>query len=234
MGPVMHEVIGPDMVGPLCAQPDAGAVVEPQTAPLRLLAGHLQPLAPPQALDPLVVDQPAGVAQQGGDPAIAVTTVPAGQLDHVRDQAILVVTAARDTALGRALLSQHPAGAALRDPEPATDMVDALAAARGAHKFPWAASLRICLSSVRSETARRSRSFSFSSAAEAAELVAAHPAVLLAPPVVSDLADPQLPDRVRHRHALAMQHLHLPLAGRRSPPACSASLPSLVLLIPIT
>lgn len=61
------------MVRPLGAQPDAGAVVQPQTAPLRLFAGHLQPLAPPQALDPLVVDLPAGVAQQGGDPPVSVT-----------------------------------------------------------------------------------------------------------------------------------------------------------------
>ena len=59
----MHEVIARDMVRALGAQPDAGAVIEPEPDPLRLLAGHLQPLAPPQALDPLVVDLPAGVAQ---------------------------------------------------------------------------------------------------------------------------------------------------------------------------
>ena len=41
VGPVMHEVIGPDMVRPLGAQPDAGSVDEPEPAPLRLLAGHL-------------------------------------------------------------------------------------------------------------------------------------------------------------------------------------------------
>ena len=84
MRPVMHEVVGPDMVGPLGAQPNTGAVV---------------------AL-------PAGVAQQGGDPPVSVAAIPAGQLDHVCDQAILVVTPARDTALGRAVLRQHPAGAA--------------------------------------------------------------------------------------------------------------------------
>ena len=38
---------------------------------------------------------------------------------------------AGDPALGRAVLPQHPAGAALRDAEPATDMVDAPEAARG-------------------------------------------------------------------------------------------------------
>ena len=120
------------MVRPLGAQPDAGAVVQPQTVPLRLFGGHLQPLAPPQALDPLVVDLPAGIAQQGRDAAVAVTAVLAGQLDHVRDQAILVVTAARDAALGRAMLSQHPAGPPFRDPKPVADMIDARPPARGA------------------------------------------------------------------------------------------------------
>ena len=113
-------------------QPDAGAVVQPQTAPFGLLPGHFQPLAPPQALDPLVVDLPAGVTQRGRDAAIAVTAILAGQLNHVRDQAILVGTAVRDAALGRAMLPQHPAGAAFRDPEPVADMINALAPARGA------------------------------------------------------------------------------------------------------
>ena len=130
IGAVMHEVVGPDVVRPLGTQADAGAVVQPEPTPLRLFAGHLQPLASPQALDPLVVDLPAGVPQQGRNPPIAVTTVPAGQLDHVRDQAVLVVTAARGTTLGRAMLTQHPAGAALRGPELVTNMVDALPSAR--------------------------------------------------------------------------------------------------------
>ena len=130
--PVMDEVVGPDMVRPIGAQPDAGAVVEPQTPSLGLFLGHLQPLAPPQAQGTLVVDLPAGVAQQGGDPPVSVATVLAGQRDHVRDQAVLVVTAARDAALGRAMLPQHPASAALRDPEPVADVIDALTATRGA------------------------------------------------------------------------------------------------------
>ena len=120
------------MVCLLGAQPDAGAVVEPEPAPLGLFAGHLQPLAPPQALDPLVIDLPAGVAQQGSDPPVSVAAILAGQLDHVPDQAILVGTATRDAALGRAMLPQHPASPALRDPEPVADMIDALTAARGA------------------------------------------------------------------------------------------------------
>lgn len=43
------------------------------------------------------------------------------------------------------------------------DMIHAGTAAGGAYQFPEAASLRISFSSVRSETARRSRAFSASS-----------------------------------------------------------------------
>ena len=43
-----------------------------------------------------------------------------------------VDAAARGAALGRAVLPQHPASAALRDPESVTDMIDALAPTRGA------------------------------------------------------------------------------------------------------
>ncbi len=123
---------------------------------------YLQPLEPPQALDPLVVDLPAGLTQQGRDPAIAVATVLARQLDHVRDKPFLVCAASWHVALGRAILTQNTTGTTLGYPELITDMVNTLAAARGAQKFSRAASARICLSSVRSETARRRRSFSFS------------------------------------------------------------------------
>ena len=134
-----------------------------EPTPLRLSPGHLQPRARPQALDPLVVDLPAGVAQQGGHPPVAVAVIPPVQLDHVGDQAVLVIAAAWDTALAGAVLPQHPAAPTLRDPEPVTDMVDAPAVARGAQKFPGAASFSICLCSVGSETPRRNCSFSFSS-----------------------------------------------------------------------
>jgi hypothetical protein len=42
MGAVSDEVIGPDMVGPLRPQTDAGAVIEPQTSSLRLFGRDLQ------------------------------------------------------------------------------------------------------------------------------------------------------------------------------------------------
>jgi hypothetical protein len=71
------------MVRVLRPQPDARAVVEPEPALLRLLPRHFQPLPPPDPLHPLAVHPPAGLAQQRGDPAVAVAAVAPRQLDDV-------------------------------------------------------------------------------------------------------------------------------------------------------
>jgi hypothetical protein len=63
MRPVLDEVIGPDVVAMLRPQPDAGSVREPEPSSFGLLPGDLQPLASPDPLDPLVVDEPACSAQ---------------------------------------------------------------------------------------------------------------------------------------------------------------------------
>jgi hypothetical protein len=70
---------------------------------------------------------------------------------------VLVVATAWGMTLRRAVLTQHLARPALGDPEKGPNMIDTLATARGAQKFPRAASLRICLSRLRSETAVHSR-----------------------------------------------------------------------------
>ena len=85
-------------------------------------------------------------------------------------------------------------------------------------KDPWVpnreevsrgASLRICLSSVRSETARRSRSFSFSSSFRRRSR-----STLISPyslrHLERDPADPELTDCLRHRHTLPVQDFRLP------------------------
>src|SRR5690606_29900717 len=140
-----------------------GSVGGPAPAFLRLFGWNLQPLLPPDALDPLVVDHPAHLAAQKlGDLAIAIAAIAAGQCDDVLGQLLLVVPAARNTPLRGAMLPQHEAYPALRHARHnSPDMVNAGTAARGAQKFPFAASDRISLSSVRSATALRSRSFSF-------------------------------------------------------------------------
>ena len=87
-----------------------------------------------------------------------------------------------------------------------------------AHAFePFAcmrSPIKICVSGVGSETARRSRSFSFSSCLRrrsrspliSTSLATGGPSI----GEIRDLADPHLPDRIRHGHALPTQNLCLP------------------------
>jgi hypothetical protein len=67
VGAVLNKVVGPDVIAVLPPQPDARFVRQPKPASFGLLIGDLQPLASPDALDPLVVDEPAGLAQQPCD-----------------------------------------------------------------------------------------------------------------------------------------------------------------------
>jgi hypothetical protein len=132
VGAVLDEVVGPDVIAVLGPEPDAGAVVQPQSAPLRLPCGNLQPLAPPDPLDPLVVDVPSGPAQQLSDLAIAIAAILAGQFDGVGGQKLFVFAALRDLALRRAMLAERRTGATLGDGELASNMLDAGAATRRA------------------------------------------------------------------------------------------------------
>src|SRR6476469_2183723 len=63
MGAVLDEVVGPDMIALLRAQPNARSVGQPESAALGLLRWDLQPLTSPDTLDPLVVDYPARLPQ---------------------------------------------------------------------------------------------------------------------------------------------------------------------------
>ena len=94
--------------------------------------GHLQPLASPDPLDPLVVDEPACVTQQSADLAIAVAAVLAGELDEVGGELLLVITALRDLALRRAVLAERRAGATLGDVQLMSNMLDTGATTRRA------------------------------------------------------------------------------------------------------
>ena len=156
MGALLDEVVGPDVVAVLGPESDARAIGQPQTAALRLLGGHLQPLASPDPLDPLVVDQPAGPAQQRCDLAVAVTAILPGQLDDVGCQPLLIITAPRDLALRRAMLAERRTGAALGDGQLASNCSMQARRRAGLRSFPWRPP-QDQLSSVRSDTARRSR-----------------------------------------------------------------------------
>jgi hypothetical protein len=118
--------------GTLGPQPNARSVIQPQPRALGLAGGDLQPLASPDTFDPLVVDEPAGPAQQLGDLAIAVAAILPGQLDDIGRQPFFVGTAPRDLALRRAMLTESGAGTPLGDRQHASNMLDAGAATRGA------------------------------------------------------------------------------------------------------
>ena len=132
MGAVLDEVVGPDVVAVLGPETDAGAIVEPEASPLGLLGRHFQPLASPDPLDPLVVDEPTGPAQQLGHLAVAITAILPGQLDDIGGQPLFIVTALRDLALRRAMLAERRTGTALRNGQLPSNMLDTGTATRGA------------------------------------------------------------------------------------------------------
>lgn len=148
MGSVLNEVIGPDMVAVLGPKADEGAVIEPETPPLGLFTRDLEPFGPvrpyplrgcaltalasPDTLDPLIVDQPVGPPQHGGDLAVAIAAILPGQFDDVGGQLLLIVTALGCFTLGRAVPPERPVGATLGHRQHRPDMVDAGRAKRRA------------------------------------------------------------------------------------------------------
>ena len=96
-------------------KPDAGAVSESETGPLRLLLGHLKPLLTPDALNPLVVDLPAVTPQKGCNTTVAVTTILTSKPDNLNPQSFLIVSDEGNMFLGGPGLTDDPAGSSLRD-----------------------------------------------------------------------------------------------------------------------
>jgi hypothetical protein len=120
----MIEIRGP--------QPDARTVGQPQAPAFGLPARNVEPTTPSDTLDALGLHEPACITQQGSNLAIAIAPVRASQFDNVGPQALFVITAPRRLALCRAMLSEHRTGAALRDREFPSELLDAGAPARGA------------------------------------------------------------------------------------------------------
>ena len=118
-------------VRPLCKTDHALALSRSRPSP----SGFIEPCLPTlghTCLDPLVVDDPARLAQQSGDLAITVATILSGKLDNIGRQPLLVFTTARDLALRRAVLPERRTGAALGDMQLRSDLPNAGTATRGA------------------------------------------------------------------------------------------------------
>ena len=92
----------------------------------------LQPLPSPDPLDPLGVHRPAGMAQQGRDPPVAVATVGLGQFDDVGGQRRLVIAPSGGLALGGPVLAQSRAGPPFRNLQFRSDLVHTGPATGGA------------------------------------------------------------------------------------------------------
>src|SRR5205823_10073876 len=116
------------------ARPAAECMIRHSAIDARAWVAWQGPSAPRAArsADPLIVDQPAGPAQQLGDLAIAVAAILPDQLDDVGGQPCLVVSTVRDLALRRAMLTECRAGTELGNRQRSLNMLDAGAAARGA------------------------------------------------------------------------------------------------------
>jgi len=125
---MMHEVVGPDVIGVRCAQPDARPFIQPQTALPGLLVWNLKPLTAPQSFHPLIIDLPTRVTQQGCNASIAIPTILPSQFDHVLDEPILIGATSGNMALRGTVLTKQATGPAFRNAKRVTHLIDAFAA----------------------------------------------------------------------------------------------------------
>lgn len=124
MGAILHEVVGPDVVGPLGPETHARPVVEPETTPLRLLHWDFQPFPAPDPIDALDVDPTAFGNQHRADAAIAVTAIAGREPHDVGCQCRSVVRRLQMPSLRRTWLSDDSTRAALRDIQARTDVLN--------------------------------------------------------------------------------------------------------------
>ena len=106
--------------------------LEPQPAPFRLLLWDLQPLPPPDALDPLGVHVPTFGPEQGSDPPIAISAILAGQADDRGRECLFIIPTTGFLALGRAMLACNSTGTSLGDSQFGLEMINTLPATGGA------------------------------------------------------------------------------------------------------
>ena len=128
---------------------------------LWLLLWNLKPLSSLQPLDTAITYGPTSFSQQGSNPTIAISAKLARQLNHISDQSGFIITSMRYMSLCGSMLPQNSTSSTFRKFKVTANMIDTSSSTSGAQKFPRAASFKINLSSVRSDTARLKRSFSF-------------------------------------------------------------------------
>lgn len=94
-------------------------------------AGDLQPLATPDALNPILAHLPAVCLQQRGDAGVAVAPILGRQGNDGSGQPILVGRQGGHVALRTPVLTDDPAGVTFREAVLCSDTVDRLPASLG-------------------------------------------------------------------------------------------------------
>ncbi|MFB0493046.1 hypothetical protein ABIE45_005632 [Methylobacterium sp. OAE515] len=140
VGLSLHKVEAPDVIAVDWAQPHARTVVEPKSATRPVFLRDLQPLATPEALNPVLAHLPAICLQQHGDAAVAVAPVLGRQGDDGLGQCILIGRHGRHGALRAAVLTDDPAGVTFRETVRLPDADHCLPASLGGYKVPEATS----------------------------------------------------------------------------------------------
>jgi hypothetical protein len=113
------------MVRSLESQSHARPIVEPETAPFRLLHWYFQPFPAPDPIDALNVDPPAFGNQHLPDAPVAVATVLRGEPHDVSRQCRFVVRRLEMSSLRRSWLSDDRTRTTLRDMQARTDVLNA-------------------------------------------------------------------------------------------------------------
>ncbi len=122
-----------------------------------------QPSAAPNASDTLLVYVPSRLAQQGCHAPISVAAILSGELNDVGRQGCFIISRLELATLRRTMLTQYAARKPLRHANRLNNMFYTIPARCRAQNFPEATSFKTSFSSVKSDTARRSRAFSASS-----------------------------------------------------------------------
>ena len=123
-----HEIIRPHMIRILSPPAKTGAIGQPKPPSFGLFLWHLQTLLPPDSLDAFVIDPPAFLMKQGGDPPISVAPLLPGQAHDPAAEGRFLIPVNRHILLGTSALSHHSTRPAFGDRERVLRMADRLSA----------------------------------------------------------------------------------------------------------
>lgn len=72
---ILNKVVSRDMVRTLRSEPNAGSIIQPEPASLRLFLRNSKALSQPDPSDTLMIDVPIVATKQRRDPAVAIAPI---------------------------------------------------------------------------------------------------------------------------------------------------------------